>query len=79
MNNLVKLAPAILLSVFCRSRAFVRVFLIYRQILKKDGVYEVDLGFKQVMGQNGKMSTQLTLVGCTAIHRKVLDWAKITA
>lgn len=46
---------------------------------QKDGVYEVDLGFKQVMGQNGKMSTQLTLVGCTAIHRKVLDWAKITA
>ena len=44
----------------------------------KDGVYDVELGFKQVTGQNGKMSTQLTLVACSAASRKTLDWAKIT-
>lgn len=46
--------------------------------VQKDGVYDVELGFKQVAGQNGKMSTQLTLVSCTSSSRKVLDWSKIT-
>lgn len=44
---------------------------------QKDGVYEVELGFKQVAGQNGKMSTQLTLVSCSPGHRKIIDWSKI--
>ena len=44
---------------------------------QKDGVYEVELGFKQVAGQNGKMSTQLTLVSCSTGHRKIIDWSKI--
>lgn len=44
---------------------------------QKDGVYEVELGFKQVTAQNGKMSTQLTLVSCSPGHRKIIDWSKI--
>lgn len=46
--------------------------------VEKDGVYDVELGFKQVAGQNGKMSTQLTLNSCSPTRRKVLDWSKIT-
>lgn len=44
---------------------------------QKDGVYDVELGFKQVAGANGKMSTQLTLVSCANSHRKIIDWSKI--
>ena len=46
--------------------------------VQKDGVYDVELGFKQVAGQNGKMSNQLTLISCSSSSRKVLDWSKIT-
>ena len=46
--------------------------------IEKDGVYDVELGFKQVAGQNGKMSTQLTLVACSPTRRKILDLSKIT-
>lgn len=43
----------------------------------ENAVYDVELGFKQVTGANGKMGTQLTLVSCASAALKVVDWAKV--
>lgn len=44
--------------------------------VERNGVYDCDLGFKQVAGQNGKMGTSLTLTSC-AEKGKIIDWSKI--
>ena len=61
---------------FLPMRAFVQSFSNLPPGVERNGVYDCDLGFKQVTGQNGKMGTSLTLTGC-AEKGKVIDWSKI--
>lgn len=43
----------------------------------KNMVYPCELGFKQVSGKNGAMSSQVTLISLDLTKGKVIDWSAV--